>query len=79
MVPMFVIRLPKEAKKTSRLMDLQKYFEKQNVEIVNRHPIVDIDEPVRSIMVMARCCASESPAMTCSGRLPDASACELWC
>lgn len=58
-------------------MDLLKYFEKQNVEIVNKHPSIDIDEHVRSIMVMARYCASVSPAMTCSGRLLDASVGEL--
>lgn len=56
-------------------MDLLKYFEKQNVEMVNRHPAIDIDEQTRSIMTMARSCPSDSsPAMTWLGRLLDASA-----
>lgn len=60
-------------------MDLLKYFEKQNVEMVKMHPAIDIDEHTRSIMTMARSCPSDSPpAMTCSGRLLDASAGGLW-
>lgn len=54
-------------------MDLLKYFEKQNVDIVKKHPSIDMVEPVRSIMEMARYCASERSAMTCSGRLLDTS------
>lgn len=54
-------------------MDLLKYFEKQNVDMVNRHPSIDSDEHVRSIMVSARYCPSVSPAMACSGRLLDTS------
>jgi hypothetical protein len=39
------------------------------------HPAIDIAEHTRSIMTMARSCPSDSPpAMTCSGRLLDASA-----
>lgn len=34
-------------------MDLLKYFEKQNVEMVNRHAAIDIEEHTRSIITMA--------------------------
>ena len=57
-VATLAMRLPNEAKKTSRLMGLRKYCHFINVPMMKKEPIMDRADIVRSVRVMARnCCA----------------------
>lgn len=50
-VPTFVIMLPKDAKKTSRLMGLWNALDEQKVTMMKRHPSSEKTEQVRSMML----------------------------